>query len=104
MFVFLCPLKITSNSRMSGSRVTVELASGTTIRSKGESSKVYMYDLGNGATKREICEIFKVFGRLKHVWAENQRDEYVVIVYEKAHQAKDAVRNLDGTLVLFTFS
>ena len=85
---------------MSGTRVTVELASGMPVRTKCESSKVYLYDLGNAASKREICEIFRVFGRLKHVWAENQRDEYVVIVYEMAHQAKDAVRNLDGTLVL----
>ncbi|KAL8601940.1 hypothetical protein ACOMHN_008432 [Nucella lapillus] len=61
--------------------------------------KVYVGDLGYGATKEELEEKFSKYGPLRSVWVARKPPGFAFVEFEDPRDASDAVRALDGTRV-----
>ncbi|XP_072047785.1 uncharacterized protein [Amphiura filiformis] len=59
--------------------------------------KVYVGDLPNNARKEELEDAFNRYGDLKSVWVARNPPGFAFIEFEDSRDAKDAVRELDGT-------
>ena len=58
--------------------------------------KVYVGDLGSGATKEELEDAFSYYGRLRSVWVARNPPGFAFVEFEDSRDAEDAVRGLDG--------
>lgn len=58
--------------------------------------KVYVGDLGNGASKQELEEAFRYYGPLRNVWVARNPPGFAFVEFEDSRDAEDAVRALDG--------
>ena len=61
--------------------------------------KVYIGNLGNSASKYEIEDAFKEYGKLKNVWVARNPPGFAFVEFEDERDAEDAVRALDGTRI-----
>ena len=61
--------------------------------------KVYIGNLGNSASKYEIEDAFKEYGKLKNVWVAWNPPGFAFVEFEDERDAEDAVRALDGTRI-----
>jgi len=61
--------------------------------------KVYIGNLGNTASKYEIEDAFKEYGKLKNVWVARNPPGFAFVEFEDERDAEDAVRALDGTRI-----
>lgn len=59
--------------------------------------KVYVGNLGSGASRSELEDEFGHFGRLVNVWVARNPPGFAYVEFERSRDAKDAVRSLDGT-------
>nr|XP_039257161.1 serine/arginine-rich splicing factor 3-like [Styela clava] len=59
--------------------------------------KVYVGNLGDGASRSELEIEFGHFGRLVSVWVARKPPGFAYVEFEDPRDAKDAVRSLDGT-------
>ena len=57
--------------------------------------KVYVGDLGSGASKQELEEAFSYYGPLRNVWVARKPPGFAFVEFEDMRDAKDAVRGLD---------
>jgi len=58
--------------------------------------KVYVGDLGSGASKQELEEAFRYYGPLRNVWVARNPPGFAFVEFEDSRDAEDAVRALDG--------
>lgn len=58
--------------------------------------KVYVGDLGSGASKQELEEAFGHYGPLRNVWVARNPPGFAFVEFEDSRDAEDAVRALDG--------
>ena len=63
--------------------------------------KVYVGEIGYGAAKQELEDIFSEYGPLKNVWVARNPPGFAFVEFEDHRDARDAVDALDGTLVFF---
>lgn len=61
--------------------------------------KVYVGDLGYGAAKQELEDIFSQYGPLRNVWVARNPPGFAFVEYEDPRDAKDAVRGLNGVKI-----
>ena len=59
-------------------------------------SRVYVGNLGDGASKRELEREFEAFGPLRDVWVARNPPGFAFVVFEDKRDAEDAVNDLDG--------
>lgn len=59
--------------------------------------KVYVGDLGYGAAKQELEDIFVRYGALKNVWVARNPPGFAFVEYEDPRDAEDACKALDGS-------
>ncbi|XP_072047791.1 serine/arginine-rich splicing factor 7-like [Amphiura filiformis] len=59
--------------------------------------KVYVGDLPSGASRQELEDSFCKHGQLKNVWVARNPPGFAFVEFEDDRDAKDAVRDLDGT-------
>lgn len=62
-------------------------------------TKVYVGDLGNHARKNELEDSFSYYGPLRSVWIARNPPGFAFVEFEKARDAEDAVRGLDGRII-----
>ena len=58
--------------------------------------KVYIGDLGHGAAKHEIEDVFCKYGTLRNVWVARNPPGFAFVEFDDPRDADDAVRALDG--------
>lgn len=63
------------------------------------SARVYIGNLGDNASKREIEKEFEYFGPLKDVWVARNPPGFAFCIFEDKRDAEDAVRELDGKYI-----
>ncbi|KAG8235612.1 hypothetical protein J437_LFUL014657 [Ladona fulva] len=61
--------------------------------------KVYVGELGSGASKQELEESFSYYGPLRNVWVARNPPGFAFVEYEDPRDAEDAVRGLDGRTI-----
>ena len=59
--------------------------------------KVYVGELGYGAAKQELEEIFSRYGPLKNVWVARNPPGFAFVEFEDVRDVDEACRELDGT-------
>jgi len=59
--------------------------------------KVYIGDLGEDATRRELEEAFDKFGRVRNVWIAKRPPGFAFVLMDDPRDAEDATRELDGS-------
>lgn len=59
-------------------------------------SRVYVGNLSDGASKREIEREFESFGPLRDVWVARNPPGFAFVVFEDKRDAEDAIKDLDG--------
>lgn len=62
-------------------------------------TKVYVGNLGDNASKRELEEEFRYFGPLQDVWVARNPPGFAFCIFEDPRDAEDAVRELDGKYI-----
>ena len=60
-------------------------------------SKVYVGELGYGAAKQELEDIFSRYGPLRSVWVARNPPGFAFVEFEDERDVDDACRELDGT-------
>lgn len=68
-------------------------------RDSDASTKVYVGNLGNSASKYELKAAFNKYGPLRNVWVARNPPGFAFVEFEDPRDAEDAVRRLDGMLV-----
>lgn len=76
-------------------KFTLHLFKGNMARDM--KCKVYVGDLGYGATKEELEEKFGKYGPLRSVWVARKPPGFAFVEFEDSRDAADAVRGIDGT-------
>ncbi|XP_052066486.1 RNA-binding protein 1-like isoform X2 [Mytilus californianus] len=61
--------------------------------------KVYIGDLGYGAAKQEIEDMFQRYGPLRNVWVARNPPGFAFVEFQDPRDAEDATKALDGTRV-----
>ncbi|XP_064602701.1 RNA-binding protein 1-like isoform X2 [Liolophura sinensis] len=61
--------------------------------------KVYVGELGYGAAKQELEDVFSRYGRLKNVWVARNPPGFAFVEFEDHRDAEDACKALDGTRI-----
>ncbi|XP_052065111.1 RNA-binding protein 1-like [Mytilus californianus] len=61
--------------------------------------KVYIGDLGYGAAKQEIEDVFQRYGPLRNVWVARNPPGFAFVEFQDPRDAEDATKALDGTRV-----
>jgi len=59
-------------------------------------SRVYVGNLSDGASKRELEREFESFGPLRDVWVARNPPGFAFVVFEDKRDAEDAIKDLDG--------
>lgn len=59
--------------------------------------KVYVGEIGHGAAKQELEDVFSEYGPLKNVWVARNPPGFAFVEFEDHRDARDAVDALDGT-------
>lgn len=59
--------------------------------------KVYIGDLGYGAAKQEIEDVFQRYGPLRNVWVARNPPGFAFVEFQDPRDAEDATKALDGT-------
>ncbi|XP_045176723.2 probable splicing factor, arginine/serine-rich 6 isoform X2 [Mercenaria mercenaria] len=69
--------------------------------SRGSNSdcKVYVGDLGYGAAKQELEEVFQRYGPLRNVWVARNPPGFAFVEFEDPRDVEDACKALDGTRI-----
>ena len=58
---------------------------------------MYIGDLGEDATRRELEEAFDKFGRVRNVWIAKRPPGFAFVLMDDPRDAEDATRELDGS-------
>ncbi|XP_072047801.1 serine/arginine-rich splicing factor 7-like [Amphiura filiformis] len=58
--------------------------------------KVYVGDLGSGASRNDIEDAFREYGELKNVWVARNPPGFAFVEFEDARDAKEACDAMDG--------
>ncbi|KAL5007045.1 hypothetical protein ScPMuIL_015851 [Solemya velum] len=61
--------------------------------------KVYVGDLGYGAAKQELEDVFSRYGPLKNVWVARNPPGFAFVEFQDPRDADDSCRALDGTRI-----
>ena len=69
-----------------------------------KETKVYVGDLDDFATEKELRDAFEQFGNVTHVWVSKKPPGFAFVSMTNYEDAEDAVRGLDGSYVLSTVS
>jgi len=59
-------------------------------------SRVYIGNLGNNGSRRELEREFERFGPLRDVWVARNPPGFAFVLFEDARDAEDAVYEMDG--------
>ena len=59
--------------------------------------KVYVGELPTGVKRDDLEDVFNRFGYLRSVWVARNPPGFAFVVFDDPRDAKDAVRELDGT-------
>lgn len=62
-------------------------------------TRVYVGNLGNKGSRRELEREFERFGPLRDVWVARNPPGFAFILYEDSRDADDAIREMDGKSV-----
>ncbi|KAG1676786.1 Serine/arginine-rich splicing factor 7 [Nymphon striatum] len=65
-------------------------------RNRPNDCKVYVGDLGNGASKQDLEEAFSYYGHLRNVWVARNPPGFAFVEFEDPRDAEDSCRGLDG--------
>lgn len=60
-------------------------------------SKVYVGNLGDNTSKKELEDVFFKYGPITNIWVARNPPGFAFVEYEDPRDAKDAIRALDGT-------
>lgn len=66
--------------------------------------KVYIGDLGYGAAKQELEDVFSRYGPIRNVWVARNPPGFAFVEFQDPRDAEDATKALDGTYVIFSCS
>uniref|UniRef100_A0A0B7BS84 Uncharacterized protein n=1 Tax=Arion vulgaris TaxID=1028688 RepID=A0A0B7BS84_9EUPU len=61
--------------------------------------KIYVGDLSEDASEKELERAFSYFGRLRNVWVARNPSGFAFVEFEDYRDAEDAVKELDGTTI-----
>ncbi|XP_011423091.1 RNA-binding protein 1-like [Crassostrea angulata] len=61
--------------------------------------KVYIGDLGYGAAKQELEDVFSRYGPIRNVWVARNPPGFAFVEFQDPRDAEDATKALDGTRV-----
>ena len=61
--------------------------------------KVYVGNLGNNGSKRELEREFERFGRLHDVWVARNPPGFAFVEFQDLRDAEDAIKSLDGARI-----
>ena len=64
-----------------------------------QMSRVYIGNLGNNGSRRELEREFEHFGPLRDVWVARNPPGFAFVVFEDSRDAEDACREMDGRYV-----
>jgi RNA recognition motif-containing protein len=59
--------------------------------------KVYIGDLGYGAAKQELEDVFSRYGPIRNVWVARNPPGFAFVEFQDTRDAEDATKALDGT-------
>ncbi|XP_075242217.1 putative splicing factor, arginine/serine-rich 6 isoform X2 [Convolutriloba macropyga] len=62
-----------------------------------KETKVYVGDLDDFATEKELRDAFEQFGNVTHVWVSKKPPGFAFVSMTNYEDAEDAVRGLDGS-------
>lgn len=63
--------------------------------------KVYIGDLGYGAAKQELEDVFSRYGPIRNVWVARNPPGFAFVEFQDPRDAEDATKALDGTYVIY---
>ncbi|XP_048730183.1 serine/arginine-rich splicing factor 3 isoform X1 [Ostrea edulis] len=61
--------------------------------------KVYIGDLGYGAAKQELEDVFSRYGPIRNVWVARNPPGFAFVEFQDTRDAEDATKALDGTRI-----
>ncbi|XP_061182962.1 RNA-binding protein 1-like isoform X2 [Saccostrea echinata] len=61
--------------------------------------KVYIGDLGYGAAKQELEDLFSRYGPIRNVWVARNPPGFAFVEFQDPRDAEDATKALDGTRI-----
>lgn len=64
-----------------------------------QMSRVYIGNLGNNGSRRELEREFERFGPLRDVWVARNPPGFAFVVFEDSRDAEDACHEMDGRYV-----
>ncbi|XP_078362914.1 serine/arginine-rich splicing factor 3-like isoform X1 [Oculina patagonica] len=68
-------------------------------RTEKGTFKVYVGNLGNNGSKKELEREFERFGRLHDVWVARNPPGFAFVEFEEYRDAEDAIKSLDGARI-----
>lgn len=68
-------------------------------RTERGTYKVYVGNLGNNGSKKELEREFERFGRLHDVWVARNPPGFAFVEFEEFRDAEDACKSLDGARI-----
>nr|ACO10186.1 RNA-binding protein 1 [Caligus rogercresseyi] len=63
------------------------------------NSKVYVGNLGDNASKHEIEDVFRRYGKVRSVWVARNPPGFAFVEFEDERDAEDAAKGLDGSRI-----
>lgn len=73
-------------------------------RDQDNPCKVYVGELGSGASKHDLEEAFSYYGHLRSVWIARNPPGFAFVEFNDPRDAEDSCRGLDGRLIIESFS
>lgn len=68
-----------------------------------DGSRVHVSDIPVSCSQIELEKVFEKFGPLIEVWKTNSVPCFAFVVFRNHEDAEDAIRNLNGQLVFWTY-
>nr|ACO14674.1 RNA-binding protein 1 [Caligus clemensi] len=68
-------------------------------RDRNYNSKVYVGNLGDNASKHEIEDVFRRYGKVRSVWVARNPPGFAFVEFEDERDAEDAAKGLDGSRI-----
>lgn len=66
-------------------------------RGSSPDGKVYVGDLPQDASEKELERAFSYYGHLRNVWVARNPPGFAFVEFEDYRDAEDSIRGLDGT-------
>ncbi|XP_022298419.2 RNA-binding protein 1-like [Crassostrea virginica] len=106
----MCKLRIVTNSLVTARHREVEfvrrigqiyrsIIMANRLKEWRLDCKVYIGDLGYGAAKQELEDVFSRYGPIRNVWVARNPPGFAFVEFQDTRDAEDATKALDGTRI-----